>query len=53
MNDINDLRQLQSKIEIKSVQLPNGLKIYYSDVKNKKINFTIGGFVFKTTDFTS
>ncbi len=47
-------KELQSKIEIKSIKLPNGWNIYYSDVNNnnnnKTINFKVGGFVLKTID---
>jgi len=42
--------ELQSKIEIKTIKLPNGLNIYYSDIKGKKIDFQVGGFIFKTVN---
>lgn len=43
-------KELQSQIEIKTIQLPNGLNVYYSDVKDKKIDLKVGGFIFKTTN---
>lgn len=46
-------KELQSKIEIKPIVLPNNLNIYYSDVKDKKIDFKVGKFIFKTTNSTS
>jgi hypothetical protein len=42
-------QELQSQLEIKTIQLPNGLNVYYSDVKDKKIDIKIGGFIFRTT----
>ena len=41
-------QELQSKIEVKTIKLSNGLNIYYSDIKNKKIDFQIGGFIFRS-----
>ncbi|BDZ67764.1 glycosyltransferase family 39 protein [Methanobacterium ferruginis] len=41
-------QELQSKIEVKTIKLSNGLNIYYSDIKDKKIDFQIGGFIFRS-----
>jgi hypothetical protein len=43
-------QELQSQLEIKTIHLPNGLNIYYSEVKGKKLDFEVGGFEFKTTN---
>ncbi|MDY9923542.1 ArnT family glycosyltransferase [Methanobacterium sp.] len=43
-------QELQSQIEIKTIQLPNGLNVYYSDVKDKKMDLEIGGFIFRTVN---
>ncbi|KAF5088895.1 ArnT family glycosyltransferase [Methanobacterium aggregans] len=43
-------REVQSKIGVESIELPNGLKIYYSNIENKSLNIEIGGFIFKTED---
>jgi hypothetical protein len=40
-------KELQSQIEIKTIRLPNGLNIYYSDVENRTVPFKVGGFIFK------
>lgn len=49
---INDkssfFKELESKIEIENVSLSTGSKLYYSDVKNQNINFSVNGFIFKT-----
>jgi hypothetical protein len=41
-------QELKSQIEIKTIQLPNGLSVYYSDVKDKKLDLKVGEFIFKT-----
>ena len=43
-------QELQSQIEIKTIQLPNGLNVYYSDVKDKKMDLKMGGFIFRTVN---
>lgn len=45
-------QELQSQIEIKSIRLPNGLNIYYSDIKDKKIDLKVGKFIFRTSNST-
>lgn len=40
-------KELQSQIEIKTIKLPNGLNIYYSDVGNRTVPFKVGEFIFK------
>lgn len=44
--DSEFFQQIQSKIEIKTVILPDGRKVYYSDV-NDKTYFEIFGFIFR------
>lgn len=52
------LKELKSKIEIKAIDLPNEkdanlpttLSIYYSDIKNKSIDFRVNQFIFRTKD---
>lgn len=45
-------QELQSQIEIKSIKLPNGLNIYYSDIKDRQIDLKMGEFIFRTTNST-
>ena len=44
--DSEFFKKIQSKIEIKTIILPDGQKVYYSDV-NGKTYFEIYGFFFK------
>lgn len=44
--DSEFFKKIQSKIELKSVELPSGQKIYYSDI-NDKTYFEVYGFVLK------
>lgn len=40
-------KEVQSKAEIQTITLPNGLKIYYSDVGDGPVNLQVSGFIFK------
>lgn len=40
-------REVQSKVGVHSVDLPNGLKIYYSDILNDSLELRVSGFIFK------
>lgn len=40
-------KELESQIEIKTIKLPNGLNIYYSDVENITMPLKVGEFIFK------
>lgn len=51
MSDKTDFfKEVQSKIGLESIELPDGLKIYYSNIENKTLNVEISGFIFKTED---
>lgn len=45
INDTEFLNNLKSKIDVKTIELPDGKEIYYSNVENVT-NFQIYGFVF-------
>ncbi|AEG17311.1 glycosyltransferase family 39 protein [Methanobacterium paludis] len=42
-------KEVQSKIGLKVINLPNGLKIYYSDINGTDMNVKINNFIFKTS----
>ena len=42
-------KEVQSKLGINVINLPNGLKIYYSDINGTDMNVQINNFIFKST----
>jgi len=46
-NQTNFYQQVQSQENLHTIMLPNGLNIYYTDIGNGPVNFTVSGFTFK------
>ena len=46
-NQTNFYQEVQSQIGVQTINLPNGLNIYYSEIGSGPVNLQIGGFIFK------
>ncbi len=45
-NQTNFYQEVQSQIGVQTINLPNGLNIYYSEIGSGPVNLQIGGFIF-------
>jgi hypothetical protein len=46
-NQSSFFKEVQANMGVKTIDLPNGLKIYYSDIRNDTLNLRVSGFIFK------